>query len=386
MPINDEVYRRLQRRIDALPVGFPETDSGVELRLLRFLFDENEAPIACEMSAVPETLKTIQRRLRTKGVNLAEEELLKHLLEMDRKGAIAVSTVQLKKGDIQRFSLMPLAVGMFECQVDNLTFEYASDFEQYLHGEFQKAALTTGTAQIRTVPIGKAINRDRKVALYDDINEYVRSIDGPFAVMNCVCRQAKDLFDDPCDHGDIRETCIMIGTNAVNFTRRGNARLIERKELLSILERAEKKGFVIQPENNQTPAYICCCCGDCCEILTTAKKLSRPNEVFHTNYFAEVDSQLCNGCGRCVKRCPMDAISLGEVDSEKISIIDGGRCIGCGLCVSTCPTRSMSLIRKFNEQKPAKSSLGMYARMYKDRRGLIGTAKVFARAIMKRQV
>jgi hypothetical protein len=33
------VYRRLQQRIDELPVPFPRSDSGAEIRLLRALFD-----------------------------------------------------------------------------------------------------------------------------------------------------------------------------------------------------------------------------------------------------------------------------------------------------------------------------------------------------------
>ncbi len=40
---HDDVYRKLQERIDELPVPFPSTASGVELRLLKALFDEREA-------------------------------------------------------------------------------------------------------------------------------------------------------------------------------------------------------------------------------------------------------------------------------------------------------------------------------------------------------
>ncbi len=45
------VYRKLQQHLDKFPIGFPPTDSGVELRILRYLFTEAEA----ELGALPRT-------------------------------------------------------------------------------------------------------------------------------------------------------------------------------------------------------------------------------------------------------------------------------------------------------------------------------------------
>ena len=58
-----DVYRRLQQRLDELPVGYPATESGVELRILRRLFTPEEAEVALVLSAIPESVETIQRRL-----------------------------------------------------------------------------------------------------------------------------------------------------------------------------------------------------------------------------------------------------------------------------------------------------------------------------------
>ena len=51
-----DVYRRLQKHIDVMPVGFPATASGVELSILRRLFTPEEAEAALLLSALPEPL------------------------------------------------------------------------------------------------------------------------------------------------------------------------------------------------------------------------------------------------------------------------------------------------------------------------------------------
>jgi len=42
----DAHYRRLARHLDTLPGGFPATDTGVHLRILRRLFTPEEASLA----------------------------------------------------------------------------------------------------------------------------------------------------------------------------------------------------------------------------------------------------------------------------------------------------------------------------------------------------
>ena len=33
-----EIYKKLREHLDKLPVGFPETESGIEMRILKHLF------------------------------------------------------------------------------------------------------------------------------------------------------------------------------------------------------------------------------------------------------------------------------------------------------------------------------------------------------------
>jgi len=51
-----------------------------------------------------------------------------------------------------------------------------------------------------------------------------------------------------------------------------------------------------------------------------------------------VDRNKCLGCGICVQRCPVGAITLVEGKA----VIDQDKCTGCGACVQICPGKAIS--------------------------------------------
>ncbi len=51
-----------------------------------------------------------------------------------------------------------------------------------------------------------------------------------------------------------------------------------------------------------------------------------------------IDSELCKGCSKCARNCPVGAIK-GEI--KKPFVIDQKLCIKCGACVSTCPFKAI---------------------------------------------
>lgn len=58
-----------------------------------------------------------------------------------------------------------------------------------------------------------------------------------------------------------------------------------------------------------------------------------PAGVCKSLLYYEIKPQLCKGCTKCARNCPVNAIS-GEV--KKPHIIDKNVCIKCGLCVKNC--------------------------------------------------
>ncbi len=368
----ENVYRRLQRHIDKMPVGFPATESGVELRVLQHLFSPEEAELALYLSALPESLDKIHSRAKKDGVEL--KELRQALNRLAAKGAIHKKKVDGKP----HFSKLMLAVGMFEYQANRLTKGLHEDFLQYMDEGFAEAFHTKKTSQMRTIPISEEILPDRKIGTYDGARALVTSSQGPFAVLNCVCRQGADLMEKPCQQTEIRETCLLFGDFAGPALRSGGAREISQEEMLGFLDRADDIGMVLQPQNTQDPNFICCCCGCCCGVLSTAKKLPRPAEYFDSNYYAKVDGELCTECETCGDRCEMDAITYVDgIPSVELML-----CIGCGLCVSTCPSEAITLAKKASTKTPPKDQTELYKKIMIERYGPLGAAKIVGKKFL----
>ena len=364
-----DAYRRLQQHLDNMPVGFPATKSGVEIRLLKHLFSEKEAGMALYLSALPEPLEKIHARAKKDGLSL--RELGVGLARMAKKGAILKSEV---KGQ-PAFSKAMLAIGMFEFQVNRLSKEFHSDVMQYMEEEFSGAFFTKKTSQMRTIPINEEILPERSIGSYDGAKKLVMESKGPLAVINCVCRQGMDLQEQPCQLSDIRETCLLLGGLAKQVIESGAGRELSKEEMVGILERADEVGMVLQPQNIQDPQFICCCCGCCCGVLVSAKKLPKPAEYFDTNYLAEVDGEVCVECGTCRERCAMDAIAY----EDGIAVVDEYRCIGCGLCVSTCADGAIRLSQREETKTPPRSEQALYMKIMQERFGPLGTAKMAAK-------
>ena len=57
----------------------------------------------------------------------------------------------------------------------------------------------------------------------------------------------------------------------------------------------------------------------------------------------EIKPELCKGCGKCAKNCPMDAIS-GQIRMPYT--IDNEKCIHCGACWGACPFGAIDAIEE----------------------------------------
>jgi ferredoxin len=324
------VYEKLATHLDALPAGFARTNSGVEMRILRRLFTPQEAKLALHLTIIPEEARVIARRA---GITVAEAA--SRLDEMDRKGLI-MRTQQ--SDDPPRFMALQWMLGFWEGQVNRLTPELVEDALEYESSYIQPEQWGKAP-QMRTIPVQKSIEVTHDVMPYEMAEEVAHRND-KFGVANCICRTAMQMVGKGCDKP--RNNCLAFGPVVDYLVHSGRGREIGMTEALDILQQAEREALVLQPDNAQEPLFICACCGCCCGVLRILKRAAKPSCVVASAFSVRLDSRECNGCGVCIDRCQMDAISI----CEKKAVLNVERCIGCGLCVTICPTQSLSLVRK----------------------------------------
>ncbi|HOP63737.1 MAG TPA: 4Fe-4S binding protein [Spirochaetota bacterium] len=358
METDDLVYRKLQKHLDRMPVGFPESESGAEINILKELFTPEEAEIALELSMLPESASRIYPRLKTHFSSV--EELEVKLDDMFSKGLIMGGKLLSDDNNKKLYSNAQYVIGIHEMQFDRINKGVMANTINYVFNDFYKEFSKDDVpVQMRTIPIQKSIIKDNYVETYDNIKDLIQGTEGKIVIINCVCKQGMDAVGIPCKVTKTRETCMIFNAFAESLIEADKGRVITKEEAISLVEKFEESGLVAQPENNKNPEFLCFCCGCCCGVLNMIKRFPKPAEHYMSNYYAYVDSDQCEGCGTCTSRCQMDAISLVE---EK-AVVDLDRCIGCGLCTSTCKTGAVVLARKDKAVEPPRDHNDLYKKI-----------------------
>lgn len=67
-----------------------------------------------------------------------------------------------------------------------------------------------------------------------------------------------------------------------------------------------------------------------------------------------VDAEKCEGCGRCARACPAEAIKGGK---KMVHVIDQDKCTKCGSCFNVCPPRFGAVVKSSGKplEVPAES-------------------------------
>jgi len=327
--MTDDVYKRLRAFYDRLPGGFPETDTGVEIKILKKMYNPAEAEIVLNMSAMPEPAAEIAKRMGKKAVAVSVK-----LGDMADRGIIWRLPVE----DSAFFMVINFLIGAWEGQIwtkgDREFAELANAYFPYI----AKVWSSLKTQQTRVVPVNSAVSSSSAVKPYDQIRELVTAKD-KIAVARCTCAIDTELMGGACDYPV--ERCISFGMNADNLISLNLAREIGQEELSTLLDMGEEKGLVLNVGNAKDIDFICMCCHCCCVLLKMLKLGGKPGDQVQSSFYAAIDAETCTACGTCAERCQINAVIEG--DSVEI---DATRCIGCGVCVSTCPEEAITLIAK----------------------------------------
>jgi len=129
---------------------------------------------------------------------------------------------------------------------------------------------------------------------------------------------------------------------------------VSLEESLATVKEAEEAGLVHWGD--------CYCCECCCENLFPVRRDKRWDLMTPNRFLAVVDEEKCNGCKKCVERCPFEAVVMkpGETPKDQKSSVDPEMCKGCGLCIITCKPNAMTykIVRppEYLKPKPAEGS------------------------------
>ena len=342
------VYERFSRRINKFPQGAPASESWY--KILKILFSEKEADL---LSLVP--LKPFNLKQAAAIWKKSEAETLCILDALADRGNI----LDFEFNSETTYLLPPPMAGFLEFSLMRVRKDIdqkilAELIHQYLNVEedFVRELFAFGGTPIGRVFVNENVleqNNILHVLDYEKASDVIKTADH-IGVGVCYCRHKMQHIGKQCDAP--MDVCLTFNSTASSLIKHNIIRPISVNEGLEILHRAYEHNLVQFGENvRQNVNYICNCCGCCCEAMLAAKRFAFSSPVSTTNYLPVVDDKKCNGCGKCVEVCPVEAIGLvtaGDPRNKKMkkAKVDEKLCLGCAVCVRNCKMNALSLTKR----------------------------------------
>jgi NAD-dependent dihydropyrimidine dehydrogenase PreA subunit len=338
-------YKKLSDRYNRFPQGAVATDLLFEI--LKILFSEREAGL---VSLLP--IKQFNAAKAAGIWKMKKSDAEKILNELADRGIL----IDAVSGDDVVYSMPPPMAGFFEFSL----MRYRNDidqkslaelFYQYMNVEedFIKDLFLTGETQLGRAFVNENVlsgENSLHVLDYERASEVIKTA-SVIGIGVCYCRHKKEHIGTNCDAP--MEICMTFNSSADSLTRHGIARKVEAAEGIDLLNEAREKNLVQFGENVQEGVnFICNCCGCCCEALIASRKFGFDHPVHTTGFIPHISEDTCNGCGKCVALCPVEAMTLVSCNdpvkpNRKKAKLTEEICLGCGVCISGCDKNSLVL-------------------------------------------
>ena len=338
-------YSQLIDRLNRFPQGAPP--SKLLNQILKMLFSEKAAELVSLLPIKPFTVEKASRiwKMDMPSAQNALNELAGRaiLVDIEQNGK-SVYTLPPPMAGFFEFSLMRVRDDIDQKLLSELFYQYLNVEEDFIRELF-----TRGETQLGRVFVHEPVLSNENalhVLDYERATEVIKTA-SHIAIGTCYCRHKMYHLDKACDAP--MEICMTFNTPAASLIKHGHARRVDEVEGMALLHQAYENNLVQFGDNvREKVNFICNCCGCCCEAMIAARRFAILNPVHTTNFIPEIEGESCNGCGKCVNVCPVEAMSLISANDPhrpkmKLARLEQDLCLGCGLCVRSCPKDSIHL-------------------------------------------
>jgi len=338
-------YNNLVQRLNRFPQGAPPTE--LLFKILKVLFSEREAEL---VSLLPLKPFTDKKAAAIWKLNLSDARVI--LNDLADRGIL----LDYEQDGNTTYILPPPMAGFFEFSMmrrrKDIDQKVLSElFYQYMNVEedFIKYLFLNGETQLGRAFVNEGVLTNENalhVLDYERASEVVKTA-SQIGIGVCYCRHKMEHIGKNCSAP--MDICMTFNGPAESLIRHGIARKVDVAEGLDLLNKAQDYNLVQFGENVQeSVGFICNCCGCCCEALIAARKFGFLNPVHTTNFIPEIIEEKCNGCGKCVSLCPVEAMTLvtasdPQKQGKKKAKLDDDQCLGCGVCLKGCNVDALKL-------------------------------------------
>jgi len=340
-------YQQLTNRLNQMPQGAPPSD--LLYRILSLLFSEKEAGLVARLPVRPITARSAAR---TWGMREAEartvlEGLASRAILLDMEGPNGTLYIlPPPMAGFFEFSMMRVRDDIDQHLLAELFYQYITVEDDFITALFTNGETQLGRVFVNEPALAAAPATSMAVLDYERASEVIDTAQH-MGVGMCYCRHKAEHVGKACKAP--MNICMTFGGTADSLIRHGYARRVDKAEGRDLLAQAYDSRLVQFGENVQRDvAFICNCCGCCCEAMIAQRRFGRLDPVHTTNYLPHVDGETCNGCGKCVDSCPVEAMTLVSANDPakprtRKAELAADICLGCGVCTRVCPTKGLWL-------------------------------------------
>ena len=173
----NDVYGRLRERLDDFASGYPTTEIGIEIKILKGLFTKDEAELFLKLSPVLEAPGDVAKRLDRDPAETAEL-----MARMAKKGLI----FRLRKDQTARYGAVPFVPGIYDFQLGTMGRGFAQDMQDYFEEGLGCTIQGHKTPIMRPIPINRKLVVEWPIAPYEDVLKIIEDDTAAIDLDRCI--------------------------------------------------------------------------------------------------------------------------------------------------------------------------------------------------------